>query len=198
VAHGEPQAIGRGFEDLGLQRHAVAQVGDHHDGDVEFAAHKQMLEIAAIVLDRRNLDAGAGAAVAGEQIGEHIAGNQRGDADVELARQFVLAAGKACTGVGNARENLGRMAQELVAVMGDRQPARVAVEELDAEIGFQFLQRLRNRGLRDRQVLRGPRDRALLGHRDEILDLAKREGHVTLEHGGRRYCKHAPAGPFLG
>jgi hypothetical protein len=65
------------------------------------------------------------------------------------------------------------MAQELVAVMGDRQPARMAVEQLDAEIGFQLLQRFRNRGLRDRQVLRGPRDGALLGDGDEILDLAR-------------------------
>jgi hypothetical protein len=51
MAHRQPEAVGRGFEDFGLQRHAVAQVGDDHDGDIEFAADQQVLEIAAIVLD---------------------------------------------------------------------------------------------------------------------------------------------------
>ncbi len=31
------------------------------------------------------------------------------------------------------------MTQELVAVMGDRQAARMALEEFDAEVGFELL-----------------------------------------------------------
>ena len=52
------------------------------------------------------------------------------------------------------------MAQELMAVMGDVQPARVPLEQFDAEVAFQFLDRLGDRGLRDRQVLGGAGDRS--------------------------------------
>ena len=51
MAERQPQPIGRDLDDFGLQRHAVAQVGDDHDRDIELAADQQMLEIVAIVLD---------------------------------------------------------------------------------------------------------------------------------------------------
>jgi len=44
--------------------------------------------------------------------------------------------------------------------------------------------------LRDRKVLRGARYRALLGDGNEVLDLAKREGHQPLEHGREDIGKH--------
>ena len=94
MAERQPEAVGRGLDDFGLQRHAVAQVGDDHDGDVEFAADQQVFEIAAIVLDGADLDAGAGAAIAGQQVGEHVAGDQRGDADIERAAGRVPLARK--------------------------------------------------------------------------------------------------------
>ena len=155
MAERQPEPIGRGLEDLGLQRHAVAQVGDDHDGDVEFAADQQVFEIVAIVLDGRDLDAGIGAAIAGEQVGQHIAGDQRGDAEMERAAD--RAAGlseKRAPRIGDVGEDLGGVAQELVALVGDGQPARMALEQLDAEVALQLLDRLGDRGLRDRQVLR--------------------------------------------
>ena len=75
------------------------------------------------------------------------------------------------------------MPQELVSVMGDRQSTRMAFEQLDTEVRFQLLESFRNRGLRDRKILRRTRHRALLGDGDEILKLAEREGHGRLEHG---------------
>ncbi len=73
------------------------------------------------------------------------------------------------------------MPQELVAVMGDRKPARMALEQNDTQITLQFLDRFGDGGLGNRQVLRGPRDRALFGHGDEILELSEGECHGALE-----------------
>lgn len=58
VPHRQPQAIGRGFEDLGLQGHAIAQIGNDHDGDVELATNQKMFQITAIVLDGTDFDPG--------------------------------------------------------------------------------------------------------------------------------------------
>lgn len=69
------------------------------------------------------------------------------------------------------------MAQELVAVMGDVQPARMPFEQLDAQVSLQFLDGFGDRGLRNRQVLRRPGDGALFGDGDEILELTECEGH---------------------
>ena len=82
------------------------------------------------------------------------------------------------------------MAKELMAIVGDRQAAWMTLEKLDAEVGFKLLERLRDRRLRDRKVLRGARYRALLGDGNEVLDLAKREGHQPLEHGREDIGKH--------
>jgi len=70
------------------------------------------------------------------------------------------------------------MAQELMALVGDVQAPRVPLEQFHAEIVLQFLDRLGDRRLRDRQVLRGARYGALLGHRDEELQLPDRERHA--------------------
>jgi hypothetical protein len=76
------------------------------------------------------------------------------------------------------------MAEELVALVGDVEAARMALEEFDAEIAFELLDRFGDRGLRDRQVLRGARDRALLGHGDEELQLPDGERHGANRHAG--------------
>ena len=143
-----------------------------------------MLEVVAIVLDRRDLDRRIGAAVAGEQVGQHIAGDQRGDAELQPAGGDVLAAAEeGAPRIRHVGQDLGGVAQELMALVGDVQAARMALEQLDAEIALQFLDRLGDRGLRDRQVLRGARNRALLGDGDEILQLPDGEGHGATKHG---------------
>ena len=77
------------------------------------------------------------------------------------------------------------MAQELVPLVGDVEAARMALEQLDAEIALQFLDRLGDRGLRDGEVLRRAGHRALLGNGDEILQLPDGEGHGATKHGSR-------------
>ncbi len=177
VAERQPEAIGRGLEDLGLQGDAVAQVGDDHDGDVELAANQQMLEIVAIVLDGGDVDVGIGAAVAGEKIGEHIARHQRGDAELQRAARRRHRLAKTPPRIGDAGEDAGGMPVELVAAMGDGEAAPVPLEQGDAEIVLEFLDRVGDRRLADRQRLRRCRDGAFLGDRDEILQLPQRERH---------------------
>ena len=52
----QPQTIGRDFDDLGVDCEAVAQVGYHHDGDIQFAADQEVFDIVAAVFDGMNLD----------------------------------------------------------------------------------------------------------------------------------------------
>jgi hypothetical protein len=69
------------------------------------------------------------------------------------------------------------MAQELMALVCDVQPARMSLEKRDAEIALQLLDRLGDRRLGDGEMLRGARNSALLGDGDEILQLPDGEGH---------------------
>ncbi len=177
MADRQPQAIGRGLDDLGLQGHAVAQVGDDHHRHVQLAAHQQVFEIGAVVLDGAHLDAGKGAAVARQEVGEHVAGDERGHAEIELAPLGRAVVGEGAARIRHVGEDLRGVAQELVAVMRRGQPARMTVEKLNAEIRFELLDRLGDRGLRDRQVLRRARHRALFRDGDEILQLPEGESH---------------------
>ncbi len=69
------------FEDLGLQSHSVAKVGNHHHGHVELAADQKVFEIVAIILDRGDFDSWKTTTVSGEQIGQNVAGDKRGHAE---------------------------------------------------------------------------------------------------------------------
>ena len=142
VAKRQPQPVGRDLEDFRLQRHAVAQVGGDHDCKIELAADQQMLEIVAIVLDGRYLHRRMGTSVARQKVGEHVACDQRRDAELELARGRWLAAKECAARVGHVGQDLGGVAQELVAFVGDVEAPRMALKQLDAEIALQFLDRL--------------------------------------------------------
>ena len=76
-----------------------------------------------------------------------------------------------------------------MALVGDVEAARMALEQFDAEIAFEFLDRFGDRRLRDGEVLRGARHRALLGDGDEELQLADGEGHDRTKHGYGRAGK---------
>ncbi|EPX86541.1 hypothetical protein ruthe_01357 [Rubellimicrobium thermophilum DSM 16684] len=69
------------------------------------------------------------------------------------------------------------MTQELMPALGDAEPTGMTVEELHAQIGLQIADGLGNGRLRDRQRLRGLRDRAVLGHGDKGTKLTQRVGH---------------------
>ena len=150
VAERQPKPVGRGLEDLGLQRVTVAQIGDHHHRYVEFAADQQVLEVIAIVLDRRDVDTGIGASEAGQQVAQHIAGDQRGDAERQMAwRRGRFVGNKASPRILHVGQDARGMPVELVALVGDVEAARMALEQFHAEIALQFLHGLGDGGLRD-------------------------------------------------
>ncbi|MNP47743.1 hypothetical protein D3C76_1418130 [compost metagenome] len=72
-----------------------------------------------------------------------------------------------------------RLAQELVALVGEGHALGVTLEQAHADFLFQLLDGEGQRGLGDEHGLRGGGDRAGLGDGDEVADLA--EGH----HGGK-------------
>ena len=69
-----------------------------------------------------------------------------------------------------------------MALVGDVQAARMALEQFDAKVALQFLDRLGDGGLRDGEVLGRARYRALLGNGDEILQLPDGESHGATKH----------------
>ena len=88
---------------------------------------------------------GRSAAKAGEKVGQDVTGDERGDTQVQLARLFRRFFGKRAAGIGDIGQDLRRMPQELVAVIGDIEAARMTLEEFDAEIAFKFLHGLGDR-----------------------------------------------------
>jgi uncharacterized protein (DUF1786 family) len=86
------------------------------------------------------------------------------------------------------------MAQELMTVVRDGQAAGVPIEKLDAEVTFQLLQRFGDGRLRNGKILRGAGHGALLGDRDEILELPQGECHGPLNHAEKRTGKTEVAG----
>jgi hypothetical protein len=67
--------------------------------------------------------------------------------------------------------------KKLVAPERQFDTLSLALEQREAEIGFEFADRLRHCRLRDRKSVRRARHRAVLGSGDKILDLSKRKSH---------------------
>ena len=70
------------------------------------------------------------------------------------------------------------MQQKLVALGGEADPARIALEQGGAELGLQLADGAGDRRLGDVQLGGCPADREAVGHRHEIADLAKGEVHL--------------------
>ena len=80
--------------------------------------------------------------------------------------------------VGHVTEDARRMPVELMALVCDREPSPVAIEEHDTEIALEVLDCVGHRRLRDREVLRRARNRLRLARGDEVLELAESEYQV--------------------
>ncbi|MNN42455.1 hypothetical protein D3C81_1566360 [compost metagenome] len=171
----QPEAVRRVGQHLGLQGVAVLQVGQDQHADVDFAGHQQVLYIRTLILHHARLHVGVGALEAGDQVGQVIAGDQAGHADGQAAGNLVGALLQAALGVLHGGQDQMRLAQELVALVGQGHALGVAVEQAHADFLFQLLDGQGQGRLRDEHRLRGGGDRAGLGHGDEVTDLA--EGH---------------------
>ena len=76
---------------------------------------------------------------------------------------------------GDLCKDRRRMAQKLMATMGDMQPSGMTVKQLDAQIGLKIFDGFRNGALRDRQGMRTCADRAMLRDGDKIPELSQSE-----------------------
>ncbi|MCY1442277.1 hypothetical protein D9M71_586410 [compost metagenome] len=138
-----------------------------------------MLYIRPLVFHHAGLHVGVGALEAVDQVGQIIAGHQAGHAYGQAAGNLVGALLQAALGVLHGGQDQVRLAQELVALVGQGHALGVAVEQAHADFLFQLLDGQGQGRLRDEHRLRGSGDRAGLGDGDEVADLA--EGH----HGGK-------------
>ncbi|MDT4821350.1 hypothetical protein FQZ97_545250 [compost metagenome] len=177
----QPEAVRRVGQHLGLQGVAVFQVGQDQHADVDFAGHQQVLYIRPLVFHHAGLHVGVGALEAVDQVGQIIAGHQAGHAYGQAAGNLVGALLQAALGVLHGRQDQVRLAQELVALVGEGHALGVTLEQAHADFLFQLLDGEGQRGLRDEHRLCGGGDRTGLGDGDEVADLA--EGH----HGRRAF-----------
>ena len=180
MAERQPEPVGRNEERFNMHRRPVADRGGQHHRHVEFSADQKVLQVVAIVLDRRKLHLRPGAAEPREDVRQHVARHQRGHTERQPARHLACVLLKRHPCVGDIAEDLRRMAQEERALVREVEPARAPIEQRHAEIGLQRLDRLRHRRLRDRQRPRRARHASRLGSGDEELKLAQCEGHGPL------------------
>ena len=171
----QPQAVGRMGEYFGLQGVAVFEVGEDQHAHIDLAADQQMLDVRALILHHADFHIGVGALEAGEQVGQVITGHQAGHADDQLPGHLVGALLQAALGVVDGGQDQVRLAQELMALVGQGHALGVAVEQVDADFLFQLLDRQGQGRLRNKRGLRSGGDRTGLGHGDEVADLT--QGH---------------------
>ncbi|MNV11132.1 hypothetical protein D3C71_1016840 [compost metagenome] len=144
-----------------------------------------MLDVRAFVFHHADFHVGVGALEAGEQIRQVVTGHQAGHADDQLPGNLVGALLQAALGVIHGGQDQVRLTQELMPLVGQGHALGVAAEQADADFLLQLLDRQGQGRLGNERGLRGGRDRAGLGHGDEVTDLT--QGH----HG------KAPGGLFL-
>lgn len=134
-----------------------------------------MLDIRTFILHHADFHVGVGTLEARQQIGQVIAGHQAGHADDQLARHLVGALLQAALGVIDGGEDQVRLAQELMALVGEGHALGMPVEQVDADFLFQLLDGEGQCRLGNKRGLRGGGDRAGLGHGDKVPDLT--QGH---------------------
>ncbi len=76
---------------------------------------------------------------------------------------------------GDLCKDQRRMAQKLMAAIGDMESSGMTVKQLDAQIGFKIFDGFCNCALRDRQGLCTCADRAMLRDGDKIPELSQSE-----------------------
>jgi hypothetical protein len=167
----------RGDRDaLHLERAAVVQVRGDEEGHVDLAPDQEVFEIVARILDGRDPDRRIGPPEPRQRVRQPVARDERGDAEPDLAAPRLGPRREGAAGVRHVVADLARVAQELVARVRDLDPVRLPLEERDAKVGLERLDRLGHRGLRDRQRLGRAGHALVLGRGDEELKLSKREG----------------------
>ena len=118
----QPNAVARDLDAFDLKRRVVGVAIGDEQGDVELAVDQQVLKVAAVVLDDFDRDGGKGAAVAGEDLGKHVAGHQRRHAQRQPTGGGRLVAAQGPSRLGDVGEDLARQTQKLPAFQGQSMP----------------------------------------------------------------------------
>jgi hypothetical protein len=100
-----------------------------------------MLDVRALIFHHADFDVGVGALETGEQISQVVTGHQAGHPDDQLPGNLIGALLQAAFGVVDGGENQVRLAQELMSLVGQGHALGVAVEQADADLFLQLLDR---------------------------------------------------------
>ncbi|MNE76818.1 hypothetical protein D3C80_1730790 [compost metagenome] len=100
-----------------------------------------MLDIGSFVLNHLDGYIGIGRLEALKQLHQEIPRHQAGDADGQFATQAFGAQLQAALGIIHRCQDQVGLAQELVPLVGQVHSLGVALEQPDANVGFQLLDR---------------------------------------------------------
>ena len=118
-------------------------------------------------------DAGVGALEASHQARQYVRADRCRGHDAQRAALQALDLVEGARGLGHAQEDRRGMLLEFVSRVGEVDTAAALFEEMLAERGFEVTDARLDRGLADVQRLGRPREAAVIGHRDEKLQLVQ-------------------------
>jgi hypothetical protein len=105
-------------------------------------------------LERLHRADGQGAAQASSQLGDRVARGRSGG------------------------QRVARLREQHAPGVAERDVLGAALEQLDAELALERADGCGHRRLHDAEPVGGPREAALLGHRDEVVEVAQRHLHI--------------------
>ena len=201
--------IGGGAEDpdAGLLQLA----GDHPgvarltqtNGEIVAILHEVDVSVRDIELQ---LDLGIGSHEARQQGHQAMVGIDGAHADSQQPLRVTLAAGEGPLGLGNLIEGLLTLRPIQLTVLGEAHAAGGAIEEFDAEPGFDALDGAAHRGRRHSQHLRRGGEAAKLGRLAKELYAAELNGvegtghifiHVNKQVQWRQFIRHKVISKFF-
>ncbi len=158
-----------------------------HEGDVDPAGPEGGDEARGRLLQQFDLHVRMGAAVVADRTRHQgVERGRGGEADADLADIAARdAQGPGLGGIDGGEHRAG-IVREGAAGLGQRHPARQALEQGGADLGLEALDLVAQRRLRDVQPLRRPGDAEIVGHRDEVAKMAKLHRAGILPCPGRR------------
>ena len=171
-----------GVEAFGEERMSVefvAAYGKGEDGEIHGAGAETIKKNRSDFFGDGEMDLGKFAGEGGEALRKPIGSNGGDGADDDGAGFGLQALGELVFGAGEFVENGAGAGEKGFAEVGEANGASKAVEEAAAEFGFELLDLLGERGLRDVALFGGAGEGAGVGDGGEVAELME-------FHGGRK------------
>ena len=164
------------FGEEGMCLALVAANWEGQDGNVDGASAETFEEKRGDFFGDGKMSLGKFAVEAGEARGEPIGSDGGNGSEDDGARFRLQALCEFILGAGEFVENGTRAGQKCLAQIGETHGAAEAIEEAAAEFGFEFLDLLRERRLRDVAFFRGAREGRGVGDGAEVAELVEFHG----------------------